>query len=37
MLRYEAYSERNRLDDTQVKEEFDELYRLMKGMEMIGR
>ena len=26
---YEAYSECNRLDDTQVKEDFSELYRLM--------
>ena len=31
---YEAYSECNRLDDTQVKEDFSELYRLMNGMEL---
>ena len=33
-LLYEAYSECNRLDDTQVKEDFNELYRLMNGMEL---
>ena len=31
---YEAYSECNRLDDAQVKEDFNELYRLMNGMEL---
>ena len=31
---YEAYSECNRLDDTQVKEDFNELYRMMNGMEL---
>lgn len=31
---YEAYSECNRLDDTRVKEDFNELYRLMNGMEL---
>lgn len=31
---YEAYSECNRLDDTQIKEDFNELYRLMNGMEL---
>ena len=31
---YEAYSECNRLDDTQVKADFEELYRLMNGMEL---
>ena len=31
---YEAYSECNRLDDTQVKEDFNELYQLMNGMEL---
>jgi len=33
-LLYEAYSECNRLDDTEVKEDFNELYRLMNGMEL---
>ena len=33
-LLYEAYSECNRLDDAQVKEDFSELYRLMNGMEL---
>ena len=33
-LLYEAYSECNRLDDAQVKEDFNELYRLMNGMEL---
>ena len=31
---YEAYSECNRLDDAQIKEDFNELYRLMNGMEL---
>lgn len=31
---YEAYSECNRLDDTQIKDDFNELYRLMNGMEL---
>ena len=31
---YEAYSECNRLDDTQIKADFNELYRLMNGMEL---
>lgn len=31
-LLYEAYSECNRLDDAQVKADFEELYRLMNGM-----
>lgn len=33
-LLYEAYSECNRLDDAQVKEDFNELYKLMNGMEL---
>ena len=33
-LLYEAYSECNRLDDTEVKEDFNEPYRLMNGMEL---
>ena len=33
-LLYEAYSECNRLDDAQVKEDFNELYRLMNGMDL---
>ena len=33
-LLYEAYSECNRLDDTQIKSDFNELYRLMNGMEL---
>ena len=33
-LLYEAYSECNRLDDARVKEDFNELYRLMNGMEL---
>lgn len=33
-LLYEAYSECNRLDDTQIKEDFNELYQLMNGMEL---
>ena len=31
---YEAYSECNRLDDARVKEDFNELYQLMNGMEL---
>lgn len=31
---YEAYSECNRLDDTQIKDDFHELYQLMNGMEL---
>ena len=31
---YEAYSDCNRLDDARVKEDFNELYRLMNGMEL---
>ena len=31
---YEAYSECNRLDDAQIKANFNELYRLMNGMEL---
>lgn len=33
-LLYEAYSECNRLDDAQVKEDFKQLYQLMNGMEL---
>ena len=33
-LLYEAYSECNRLDDTQIKADFNELYRLMNGIEL---
>ena len=33
-LLYEAYSECNRLDDTQIKADFNDLYRLMNGMEL---
>ena len=33
-LLYEAYSECNRLDNAQVKDDFNELYRLMNGMEL---
>ena len=33
-LLYEAYSECNRLDDIQVKNDFNELYQLMNGMEL---
>ena len=33
-LLYEAYSECNRLDDARVKEDFNELYQLMTGMEL---
>ena len=31
---HEAYSECNRLDDAQVKDDFHELYQLMNGMEL---
>lgn len=31
---YEAYSECNRLDDAQIKADFNELYQLMNGMEL---
>ena len=31
---YEVYSECNRLDDAQIKADFNELYRLMNGMEL---
>ena len=31
---YEAYSECNRLDDTQIKDDFHELYQLLNGMEL---
>lgn len=33
-LLYEAYSEVNRMDDTQIKADFNGLYRLMNGMEL---
>ena len=31
---YETYSECNRLDDAQIKADFNELYQLMNGMEL---
>ena len=31
-LLYEAYAEYNKMDDGTIKEDFDELYRLMNGM-----
>ena len=31
---YEAYSECNRLDDAQIKANFNELYQIMNGMEL---
>ena len=31
---YEAYSECNRLDDAQIKADFNELYQIMNGMEL---
>ena len=31
---YETYSECNRLDDAQIKADFNELYLLMNGMEL---
>ena len=33
-LLYEAYSDAHRLDDDQIKADFNELYRLMNGMEL---
>ena len=33
-LLYEAYSEVNRMDDAQIKSDFNELYRQMNGMEL---
>ena len=33
-LLYEAYAESNRMDDGTIKEDFDELYRQMNGMEL---
>ena len=33
-LLYEAYAESNRMDDGTIKEDFNELYRLMNGMEL---
>jgi len=33
-LPYEVYSECNRLDDSQIKADFNELYRLMNGMDL---
>ena len=33
-LLYEAYAESNKLDDGTIKEDFNELYRLMNGMEL---
>lgn len=31
---YEAYSECNRLDNSQIKTDFNELYRMMNGMDL---
>ena len=31
-LLYEAYSDSNRMDDAQIKADFNERYRLMNGM-----
>ena len=31
---YEAYAESNRMDDGTIKEDFNELYRQMNGMEL---
>ena len=31
---HEAYSECNRLDDNQIKADFNELYQMMSGMEL---
>ena len=31
---YEAYSDCNRMDDDQIKADFNELYQLMNGMEL---
>ena len=33
-LLYEAYAESNKMDDGTIKEDFNELYRLMNGMEI---
>ena len=33
-LLYEVYAESNRMDDGTIKEDFNELYRLMNGMEL---
>ena len=33
-LLYEAYSDVNRIDDEQIKEDFGELYRLLNGMSL---
>lgn len=33
-LLYEAYAESNRMDDGTIKEDFNELYRLMNGMDL---
>ena len=33
-LLYEAYAETNRMDDGTIKENFNELYRQMNGMEL---
>lgn len=33
-LLYEAYAESNRMDDGIIKEDFNELYRVMNGMEL---
>ena len=33
-LLYEAYAESNRMDDGSIKEDFNELYYLMNGMEL---
>ena len=33
-LLYEAYAETNRMDDGTIKEDFNELYRQMNGMEL---
>lgn len=33
-LLYEAYAESSKMDDGTIKEDFNELYRLMNGMEL---
>ena len=33
-LLYETYAESNKMDDGTIKEDFNELYRLMNGMEL---
>ena len=33
-LLYEAYSEKHRLDDQKIKDNFNELYRAMNGMDL---